>query len=98
MPSSSDAGEERPREKLHRIRFPRMRFSPGAKSWWVAAYITVTLVCTAGWLFLGQRLAEQTGLRRQVWLANDFQGAPVISDVARCGNARLSGRRPAAAT
>ena len=24
----------------------------------------------------------QTGLRRQVWLANDFQGAPVISDVA----------------
>ena len=36
-----------------------------------------------GWLILSQRLAEQTGLRRQVWLANDFQGPPVINDVAR---------------
>ena len=36
-----------------------------------------------GWLILSQRLAEQTGLRRQVWLANDFQGTPVINDVAR---------------
>ncbi len=34
----------------------------------MAAYFAVTLVCTAGWLILGQRLAEQTGLRRQVWL------------------------------
>ena len=49
----------------------------------MAAYFAVTLVCTAGWLILGQRLAEQTGLRRQVWLANDFQGTPVINDVAR---------------
>ena len=43
----------------------------------------MTFVCTTGWLILGQRLAEQTGLRRQVWLANDFQGTPVIDDIAR---------------
>ena len=63
-----------------------------------SAYFAVTFVCTTGWLVLGQRLAEQTGLRRQVWLANDFQGAPVIDDVAPLRDARLSGRRPAAAT
>ena len=62
---------------------PRMRFSSGTSRWWVAAYLAVTLVCTTGWLILSQRLAEQTGLRRQVWLANDFQGTPVINDVAR---------------
>ena len=60
-----------------------MPFSSGASRWWVAAYLAVTLVCTTGWLILSQRLAEQTGLRRQVWLANDFQGPPVINDVAR---------------
>ena len=60
-----------------------MRFSSGTSRWWVAAYLAVTLVCTTGWLILSQQLAEQTGLRRQVWLANDFQGTPVINDVAR---------------
>ena len=60
-----------------------MRFSSGTSRWWVAAYLAVTLVCTTGWLILSQRLAEQTGLRRQVWLVNDFQGTPVINDVAR---------------
>ena len=59
-----------------------MRFSSGTSRWWVAAYVAVTLVCTTGWLILSQRLAEQTGLRRQVWLVNDFQGTPVINDVA----------------
>ena len=59
-----------------------MRFSSGTSRWWAVAYLAVTLVCTAGWLILGQRLAEQTGLRRQVWLVNDFQGAPFIDDVA----------------
>ena len=54
-----------------------------ASRWWVATYLAVTLVCTTGWLIFSQRLAEQTGLRRQVWLANDFQGAPVINDIAR---------------
>ena len=43
----------------------------------------MTFASTAGWLILGQRLAEDTGLRRQVWLANDFQGRPFIDDVAR---------------
>ena len=76
----------------------KMRFSSGTSRWWVAAYLAVTLVCTTGWLILSQRLAEQTGLRRQVWLVNDFQGTPVINDVAREPDARLSGRRPAAAT
>ena len=60
-----------------------MRFSSGTSRWWIAAYLAVTLVCTTGWLVLGQRLTEQTGLRRQVWLANDFQGIPVINDVVR---------------
>ena len=60
-----------------------MRFSSGTSRWWVAAYLAVTLVCTTGWLVLGQRLTEQTGLRRQVWLANDFPGRPVINDVSQ---------------
>ena len=60
-----------------------MRFSSRTSRWWIAVYLAVTLVCTTGWLILSQRLAEQTGLRRQVWLANDFQGTPVINDVVR---------------
>ena len=59
-----------------------MRFSSGTSRWWVAAYLAVTLVCTTGWLVLGQRLTEQTGLRRQVWLAGDFEGAPFINDLS----------------
>ena len=60
-----------------------MWFSSGTSRWWIAVYLAVTLVFTTGWLILSQPLAEQTGLRRQVWLANDFQGTPVINDVAR---------------
>ena len=60
-----------------------MRFSSGTSRWCVAAFLAVTLACTAGWLVLGQRLTEQTGLRRQVWLANDFPGRPVINDVSQ---------------
>ena len=60
-----------------------MPFSLGERRWWVTAYLVATLASTTGWLVLGQRLAEQTGLRRQVWLDNDFQGRPVIDDVAR---------------
>ena len=67
----------------HHIQFPRMRFTSGTRRCWVGAYLVVALASTTGWLILGQRLAEQTGLRRQVWLVNDFQGAPFISDVAR---------------
>ena len=50
---------------------------------WVLAYVATTLVCTTVWLVLGQQLAAQTGLRRQVWLEKDLQGRPVINDVAR---------------
>ena len=48
--------------------------------WWVGAYLTVALACTAAWLLLDHRLAEETGLRRQVWLTSDFAGAPFIND------------------
>ena len=53
-----------------------------SRGWWVAAYLAVALSCTAAWLLLDQRLAEQTGLRRQVWLTSDFEGAPLINDVS----------------
>ena len=48
----------------------------------MAAYLAVALSCTAAWLLLDQRLAEQTGLRRQVWLTSDFEGVPLINDVS----------------
>ena len=53
-----------------------------SRGWWVAAYLAVALSCTAAWLLLDQRLAEQTGLRRQVWLTSDFEGVPLINDVS----------------
>ena len=49
---------------------------------WVVAYLAVALAGTVAWLLLGQRLTEQTGLRRQVWLTGDFQGVPFIHDVS----------------
>ena len=48
----------------------------------MVAYLAVALAGTVAWLLLGQRLAEQTGLRRQVWLTGDFQGVPFIHDVS----------------
>lgn len=48
----------------------------------VGGYLLLTLACTATWLLLDQRLTEQSGLRRQVWLSSDFQGAPFIWDVS----------------
>ena len=48
----------------------------------MVAYLLLTLTCTATWLLLGQRLAEQSGLRRQVWLSSDFQGVPFINDIS----------------
>ena len=44
--------------------------------------MTVALACTGAWLLLDQQLAEQTGLRRQVWLTGDFEGAPFINDLS----------------
>ena len=53
-----------------------------SKRWWGAAYLAVALASTIAWLLLDQRLAEQTGLRRQVWLTGDFEGAPFINDLS----------------
>ena len=53
-----------------------------SKRWWGAAYLAIALACTIAWLLLDQRLAEQTGLRRQVWLTGDFEGAPFINDLS----------------
>ena len=53
-----------------------------SKRRWVTAYLAVALAGTTAWLLLDQRLAEQTGLRRQVWLTGDFQGVPTINDVS----------------
>ena len=58
-----------------------MLFSEARRSWLVA-YLLLTLTCTATWLLLGQQLAEQSGLRRYVWLSSDFQGVPFISDIS----------------
>ena len=52
------------------------------KRGWGAPCLAVALACTIAWLLLDQRLAEQTGLRRQVWLTGDFQGVPFINDVS----------------
>ena len=49
---------------------------------WVATCLTVALTITGAWLLLDQRLAKQTGLRRQVWLTGDFEGAPFINDLS----------------
>ena len=49
---------------------------------WVATCLTVALTTTGAWLLLDQRLAKQTGLRRQVWLTGDFEGAPFINDLS----------------
>ena len=60
-----------------------MRFSSGTSRWWIAAYLAVTLVCTTGMAHSQSAAGGTDGLRRQVWLVNDFQGTPAINDVAR---------------
>ena len=52
----------------------------------IAVYVIATLTCTIVWMLLSARLADQTGLRRQVWAANDFPGRPVIDDVSPAVN------------
>ena len=49
---------------------------------WVATCLTVALTSTGAWLLLDQRLAQQTGLRQQVWLTGDFEGAPFLNDLS----------------
>ena len=53
-----------------------------SKRGWMVTCLAVALAGTVAWLLLDQRLAEQTGLRRQVWLAGDFEGAPFINDIS----------------
>ena len=48
----------------------------------MVAYVAVVLSCTIIWLFLSAWMADQAGLRRQVWVANDFPGAPVTNDIS----------------
>ncbi|MXZ71425.1 MAG: hypothetical protein F4Z04_07960 [Acidobacteria bacterium] len=50
-----------------------------------AAYLVLATALTAAWFLLDQRLDEQTGLRRQVWPVSDFQGVPLINDIAPAG-------------
>lgn len=67
-------------KRRQRILFPLMLLSASTRGW-IVAYLAVALACTITWLLLDQRLAQQTGLRRQVWLNGDFEGAPFINDV-----------------
>ncbi len=55
---------------------------PGKSRLWIAAYVIAALTCTIAWTLLSARLADETGLRRDIWVANDFPGRPVISDVS----------------
>ena len=48
----------------------------------MVAYVAVVLTSTVTWLLLSAWMADRTGLRRQVWVANDFPGAPVTSDIS----------------
>ena len=92
MPSSSASTTTERRElygrsrsivakRRQRILFALMLLSASTRGW-VVAYLAVALAGTVVWLLLGQRLAEQTGLRRQVWLTGDFEGAPFINDLS----------------
>ena len=61
---------------LEKLRAAYVR-SPG---WWIrwgiGAYVAAALICTVAWLVLGPQAAERTGLRRELFLANDFVGRP----------------------
>ncbi len=55
---------------------------PGRRRVWIAAYVVAALTCTIAWMLLSARLAEETGLHREFWVANDFPGRPVTSDIS----------------
>ena len=50
--------------------------------WGIGAYGAAALVCTAAWLVIGPQAAEQTGLRRELFLVNRFAGAPLRTEVS----------------
>ena len=51
--------------------------------WGIGAYVAATVACTAGWLVIGPQAAERTGLRRELFLANDFAGRPFRDEVSQ---------------
>ena len=40
------------------------------------------MACTAAWLFLASQAAERTGLRRQLFLQNQFGGRPYSDEIS----------------
>ena len=50
--------------------------------WGIGAYGAAALVCTAAWLVIGPQAAEQTGLRRELFLVNRFAGPPLRTEVS----------------
>ena len=50
--------------------------------WGIGAYGAAALVCTAAWLVIGPQAAEQTGLRRELFLVNRFAGPPLRTAVS----------------
>ena len=49
--------------------------------WGIGAYGAAALACTAAWLVIGPQVAERTGLRQELFLANDFAGRPFRDEV-----------------
>ena len=50
--------------------------------WGLGAYGAVALACTAASLVLGPQAAEQTGLRRELFLTNGFVGRPFRNEMS----------------
>ncbi|MXY23729.1 MAG: hypothetical protein F4Y45_04300 [Acidobacteria bacterium] len=50
--------------------------------WSIGAYGTIALACTTAWLVIGPQAAERTGLRRELFLGNGFEGAPFRDEVS----------------
>ena len=50
--------------------------------WGIGVYAVVALACTAAWLFLASQAAERTGLRRQLFLQNQFGGRPYSDEIS----------------
>ena len=50
--------------------------------WGIGAYGVAVLACTAAWLVIGPQAAEQTGLRRELFLVNRFAGPPLRTEVS----------------
>ena len=60
----------------------RVKNRGGWIRWGIGAYGVATLACTAAWLVIGPQAVERTGLRRELFLANDFAGRPFRDEVS----------------